>query len=135
MEGSCQCGQLRATVADNASSYTVLCHCTDCQRRSGSPFGVIGYFSRDAVTLGGEAGEFSRTNASGNSVTSGFCQKCGSTVYVLLSKNAALIGVPVGAFADPGFPMPVRSVWHQSQHHWVELPDSIISFERGTDGK
>ena len=135
MEASCQCGQLRATVADDATSFTVLCHCTDCQRRSGSPFGVIGYFGSEAVTIGGEAGEFSRTNNSGNRVTSGFCKSCGSTIYVLLSKNDALIGIPVGTFADPDFPMPVRAVWDQRRHHWVELPDAIMKFERGTDGK
>jgi hypothetical protein len=135
MEASCQCGQLSATVADDTRSYTVLCHCTDCQRRSGSPYGVIGYFRREAVKINGEAGEFSRTNEVGNSVTSGFCKSCGSTIYVLLGKNEALIGVPVGAFADPKFPMPVQAVWEQRRHGWVELPDTIARFERGTDGK
>jgi hypothetical protein len=135
MEASCQCGQLRAKVAEDAESYTVLCHCTDCQRRSGSPFGVIGYFGRNAVTIVGEAGQFSRTNDSGNQVTTGFCKSCGSTVYVLLGKNEALIGIPIGAFADSEFPMPVRAVWEQRRHGWVDLPNTIMRFERGADGK
>ena len=135
MEASCQCGKLRARVADDAQSFTVLCHCTDCQRRSGAPFGVLGYFGGEAVTISGEAGEFSRTNATSNRVTNGFCKSCGSTVYVLLSKNEALIGIPVGAFADPEFPLPVRAVWEQRRHTWIELPDTIMRFERGTNGK
>ncbi len=135
MEASCQCGLLRAIIADDASPMTVLCHCSDCQRRSGSPFGVIGYFASEAVTLHGEVGLFSRTNDAGNTITNGFCKSCGSTVYVLLSKNSALIGVPIGAFADPAFPSPVRAVWTKRQHHWVELPDTIIHFEKGTADK
>ena len=73
MEAFCQCGQLQANVADDASPITILCHCTDCQRRTGSPFGVIGYFPKEAVRINGEAREFSRDAYSGNRLTSGFC--------------------------------------------------------------
>jgi hypothetical protein len=135
MEASCQCGQLQAHVADDAGPYTILCYCTDCQRRSGSPFGVIGYFPKEAVTIHGEAREFKRDTHAGNGLTNGFCQSCGSTIYVLLSKNAGLVGVPVGAFSDPSFPSPVIAVWEQDRHDWIELPDTVECFERGTDLK
>ena len=114
---------------------TVLCHCDDCQRRSGSPFGVIAYFPKEAVTVTGEAREYRRGSYSGNGLANGFCPLCGSTVYVLVDKAPAMIGVPIGAFADPAFPAPVRAVWEQHRHRWVSLPDDIPTFTRGTDGK
>jgi hypothetical protein len=133
MEAICQCGQLSAQVADGADVFTVLCHCTDCQRRSGSPFGVIGYFPKEAVTITGEAGEFSRSTYVGNTLTNGFCRSCGSTITVHLSKNEALIGIPVGAFTNPDFPPPVRAVWDQCRHPWISLPEGLATFNRGTD--
>ncbi len=135
MKAQCQCGSLSATIADDAAPMTVLCHCTDCQRRSGSPFGVIAYYPKSAVTITGAVAEFSRDTYAGNQLSSGFCPGCGSTIYVLLSKNQALIGVPVGAFADPSFPPPIRAVWDQCQHPWVDLPETLITHKRGTDGK
>ena len=135
MEASCQCGQLQAHVANEARSFTILCHCSACQRRSGSPFGVIGYFPKNAVGIEGDAREFSRENDLGNIVTNGFCPACGSTIYVVLSKNTDLIGVPVGAFADPGFPRPDLAVWEQNRHDWVSLPEAVQCYQRGTDQK
>ena len=33
--------------------------------------------------------------------------------------------VPVGAFADPSFPPPTRSVYEERKHAWVTMPDGI----------
>tara|TARA_A100001391_G_scaffold114041_1_gene76799 strand:+ start:858 stop:1265 length:408 start_codon:yes stop_codon:yes gene_type:complete len=135
MQAHCQCGALQASITDDVQPTPVLCHCDDCQRRSGSPFGVIAYYPDKAVTVSGEAREYRRGSYAGTALTNGFCPQCGSTVYVLLEKAPALIGVPVGAFADPTFPAPVRAVWAQHRHPWVSLPDDIPSFARGTDGR
>jgi hypothetical protein len=40
-----------------------------------------------------------------------------------------LVGVAVGCFADPQFPMPEQAVWSRDQHHWLELPESIPGHE------
>ena len=36
-----------------------------------------------------------------------------------------LIAVPVGAFADPAFLEPTRSVWDSRRHPWLELPEDV----------
>lgn len=135
MKAQCQCGGLRADIAGGAQPLTIACHCAQCQRRSGSPFGVLAYFLKELVQIEGEAREFTRGSFLGTSVTNGFCPECGSTVYVLLEKNPMMTGIPVGAFADSEFPTPAIAVWEQEKHHWVELPDGIHRFVRGTDGK
>lgn len=33
-----------------------------------------------------------------------------------------LVGVAVGSFADPDFPMPAQAVWAEDRHRWLELP-------------
>jgi len=36
-----------------------------------------------------------------------------------------VIAIPVGAFADPGFPPPVFSVYEARKHAWVRIPENI----------
>jgi hypothetical protein len=41
-----------------------------------------------------------------------------------------ITSVPVGAFADPGFPAPQISVYDSRRHPWVQLPAGVQDFER-----
>jgi len=133
MLASCLCGALRATIADDAEPMTVLCHCTDCQKRTGSPFGVVAYFPENLVVIEGEAREFARPTDAGNVFTTGFCPNCGSTLFARASKYPDIIGITLGTIAEPPFPVPVRSVYEQSRHHWVILPDTMPRHRRGRD--
>lgn len=117
----CGCGALTATVAAY-SPVVALCHCTDCQRRTGSPFGVGGYFPIAAVTVAGDHREWTRPTATGGTLTNRFCPTCGSTVFWTTGKHPGLVGIAAGAFADPAFPAPLRSVWEAHKVAWVETP-------------
>src|SRR5262245_15411324 len=55
----CACGGLSVTV-QGEPEFVVLCHCTQCQRRTGSPFGVGAYFLRSAAALNGASKTFVR---------------------------------------------------------------------------
>lgn len=135
MEASCQCGNLSATIDDGAEAMTVLCHCIDCQKRSGSPFGVMAYFPDASMALSGEAREYARPTDEGNSFTIGFCPACGSTLYGRASKYPGITGVTLGTIADPNFPAPARSVYEQSRHRWLTMPETLPGFVRGRDGE
>ena len=126
----CSCGSLRVEAAGDPQAV-VACHCTECQRRTGSVFGVGAYFATEQVNVSGDAVAFSRRAESGQDFTSHFCRNCGSTVYWIAGKNPGLIGVAVGAFADPAFPSPVRSVWEGTMHQWVEIGVAPQHFSEG----
>ena len=130
MRATCQCGELSAEVP-GPGDQIVACHCRACQRRSGSPLGVIAYFTADDVTLTGEVREYTRTADSGRGFTTAFCPTCGATVWFRSEAKPNAIGIPVGAFADPGFPPPVRSVWEVSRHPWLAVPGEIDHFPQG----
>jgi hypothetical protein len=121
---SCSCGQLQVTTVGEPVRISV-CHCLACQRRTGSAFGVQARFPRDAVTMTGRGTRYVRTADSGKTVTSTFCPDCGSTVYYELELVPGFIGVPVGGFADPGFPPPQVSVYAEHRHPWVGLSADI----------
>ena len=133
MDARCQCGNLTAHVADGAEPMTIMCHCIDCQRRTGSPLGTISYFPKEAVTVAGEAREFTRPTDSGYTFTTGFCPSCGSTVYAAASRMPDIFGVPVGAFADPHGTAPIRSVYEQSKHEWVPMHEGMTHHPQGRD--
>jgi hypothetical protein len=120
----CSCGQLR--VKCNGSPAKVsICHCDDCRRRTGSAFGISAFFIRDRIEVAGESKLFSRNSDSGSRVDFHFCTSCGSTVYWEPARKPGMIGVAVGAFADPSFPMPDQSVWDGKRHAWVSFPDDM----------
>jgi len=117
---ACQCGQL-SLVCRGAPIRISVCHCLDCQRRSGSVFAAQARFPAEAVTVTGEAQLFSRTGDSGSTADQYFCATCGSTLYYRLRRQADVIAVPIGAFADPTFPPPRFSVYEERRHPWVAV--------------
>jgi hypothetical protein len=124
---ACCCGQLRLTCAGEPIRVSI-CHCLACQQRTGSVFGTQARYHRDQVTIEGRATEFLRIGDEGNAITFRFCPVCGSTVYWQLSGDPELIAVAVGAFADPQFPAPQRSVYNTRRHAWA-VPANDASLE------
>lgn len=122
-EAVCSCGQLRAEV-DGDPVRISMCHCLACQRRTGSAFAVQARWPREAVRITGASREFVRhSDEDGEERRFMFCPECGATVYYFT--DAELVAIPVGALADPEFPVPGVSVWESRKHTWVTLPDDI----------
>lgn len=118
---ACSCGQLTLTTRAEPLRVSV-CHCLACQRRTGSVFGAQARFPKEAVTISGISTPYVRVGDEGSEITFHFCPTCGATVYYLPQGLVPeSIAVPVGAFADPGFPAPTFSVYEERQHAWVGL--------------
>ena len=118
---SCSCGQLTARVEGDPVRVS-LCHCLACQRRTGSVFGQQARFRREAVTLAGASTVYVRVGDEGSRVRFHFCPQCGATVFYEPEGLDEYLAIPVGAFADPGFPPPTVSVYEERMHAWVVPP-------------
>ena len=123
-QASCSCEQLRL-VAEGEPVRISMCHCLACQRRTGSAFGVQARFPEEQVRVEGRFHEYVRISDEGEERVFSFCPECGATVFYKVASAPGLIAVPVGAFADPGFPAPRVSVWESRRHPWVEVPETI----------
>lgn len=119
-QGACNCGQVKVTCEGEPVRISV-CHCLECQKRTGSIFSVQARFNVDQVRTEGTATSYSRIAESGNRLTFNFCPVCGSTVYWKSEAAPDLIAIAVGAFADRLFPPPGYSVWERSHHSWVAI--------------
>jgi hypothetical protein len=81
------------------------------------------------VVRRGITSSFERDSASGFSVKFHFCVRCGSNIYWEPRRMPDIVGVALGAFADPRFPEPTQSVWTRDKHAWLVIPDHIPEFE------
>ena len=119
---SCSCGQLSVTVAEEPIRVSI-CHCLACQRRTGSVFGAQARFRRGAVEVKGQSQKYVRVgDEEGRRIVFHFCPHCGATVHYQIEGYEDVIAVPVGAFAEPGFPAPTVSVYERRKHSWVSVP-------------
>jgi hypothetical protein len=118
---SCSCGQLKAEVTGDPVRISI-CHCLACQRRTGSVFGEQARFPRENVSVSGASTVYVRAGDEGTKARFHFCPTCGATVYYELESLDEFLAIPVGAFADPGFPTPWVSVYEERMHRWVVPP-------------
>jgi hypothetical protein len=118
---TCSCGQLRVTCEGEPVRIS-MCHCLECQKRTGSTYGVQARWPAAQATVVGRSSRFVRTGDEGNVITFHFCPDCGSTVYYQFDAIPEIVAVAVGNFADPDFPPPKFSVYEDRKHAWVEAP-------------
>jgi hypothetical protein len=121
---SCSCGQLTATTTEDPIRVSI-CHCLACQRRTGSIFGAQARFPSESVKIKGQSKEYIRIGDEGSKATFSFCPNCGATVHYKMEGHESSTAIPVGAFAEPGFPAPTFSVYEERKHSWVGLPENI----------
>jgi hypothetical protein len=115
---TCACGQLRVTCEGEPANVS-LCHCLECQRRTGSTFGIAAFFPRQAVQTEGDFRSYRRKADSGFAVHFHFCPVCASTVFWEPERKPDAVAVAVGCFGDPKFPAPSQSVYNDRRHAWV----------------
>ena len=117
---SCRCSRLKAECQGEPVRVSV-CHCAECQRRTGSAFSAQARFGSDAVNVIGSFQTFERIADSGNTLTYHFCQSCGSTIAYQIDAWPDVIAIPLGAFADRDFPDPTYSIYESRKLSWVSV--------------
>ena len=74
---TCRCGQLQATCRGEPVRVSV-CHCLECQKRSGSAFATQARWPESDVTITGAHRMWERVADSGHKASYQFCPECGS---------------------------------------------------------
>ena len=121
----CCCGSLRAEAVGEPV-LVAACHCMECQRRTGSPFGVSTYFPKHQVRTAGTSKVYVRGSDSGRKIELHFCPDCGSTVFWYAEKFPDLIGIAFGAFADQSMPSETADFPHRASATLIERCDILF---------
>lgn len=109
----------------------VVCHCTECQRQSGSAFGMsLSVRTTDFEIIQGTLKRFERSSESGRKVGAAFCPECGTRIYHEPERMmGAAINVRAGTLDDRSGLVPSAHVWVKSKQPWVVIPEGVHQFE------
>ena len=133
--GGCVCGSVRYVVQGDPERVTV-CHCTWCQRRTGSAFGVEAVFPEDqvSVTAGTVKTYRHHSDESGRWLDQHFCADCGANIGFTLEAVPGIRTIAAGTFDDPSWidpaRYPFRYVFMRSARHWSETPEGAERYEQ-----
>lgn len=117
---TCQCGEAAIDCRGEPIRVSV-CHCLDCQRRSGAPFAAQARFRDDQVSITGGLNRWQRTSARGAAADHHFCPTYGSTLFYRVAAEPGIVSVPIGGFGDASLPPPVYSVYERRKRPWVAI--------------
>lgn len=133
-EGGCVCGAVRYRTSGDPVRVTV-CHCTWCQRRTGSAFSVEAIFNEDEVALNDGARTRYRhiSDRSGRWLDLEFCPRCGTNIGFTLEWRAGIRVIDAGTFDDSGWIRadrhPFRYIFMRSARKWSQVPPGAETFE------
>jgi hypothetical protein len=121
LTGGCMCGGVRFELTE-APVSAVYCHCTRCQRRTGTAASISAIVAPGSLTiLQGE--ELLRSWTPPEGFAKVFCSACGSQLWAQSTVDPEVKAVRFGVFdGDPG----VRPSCHQFVAYaaaWEPIPD------------
>jgi hypothetical protein len=131
LEGGCLCSRVRFR-AKQMPLRTLACHCTFCQRITGTAFYAESIFSTAAVEFNeGEVRTYEHTSdTSGKSVFVHFCPLCGTTLGLTFERWPDIRAISRGCLDTPNVVEIDANIWVRSAQTGVALPSGIDCFAR-----
>lgn len=124
-EAGCLCGQVRLKISA-PPLLTMACHCTGCQRMTGSAFSLTAAIPAEgfAVTKG-EPVVGALHGANGQY----FCPHCMSWMFTRVAGLDFFVNVRATMFDDPGWFAPFIETWTSEKLPWATTP-AVHSFAK-----
>jgi hypothetical protein len=127
--GGCPCEAVRFEVTA-MPLLVYACHCTECQRWSGSAFSMSMPVAAKSFRLArGESRPWRRVGASGVESTYWFCGDCGGRAYGQRSARPDIIAVRAGTLDDTSWLRPAAHVYMRSAQPWEQPGSDAECFE------
>jgi len=118
ISGSCMCGAIRYTV-DVPITELRACHCTNCQKGSGTGAAENAVIPSAAFHLErGSLKHFASRADSGRTLNRYFCGDCGSPIYSQRENAPETVVLRVGAIDNPGDFRVTAHIWMRSARPW-----------------
>jgi hypothetical protein len=118
IDGGCHCGKI-SFEAEIDPEKVGLCHCTDCQTLSGSPFVAYVQAPTESLRLRGEPKIYVKTAESGSRRAQAFCPDCGTRLYASAEKDPQLFNLRLGTVRQRAALAPKNQVWCRAALPWV----------------
>lgn len=127
IHGSCHCGNIYYQALVNPDR-TVICHCTDCQKLTGSAYRVSIPAEEGSFRLiKGKPTIYIKIADSGARRAQAFCSNCGSPLYTYDADQPKVYGLRVGCIEERALLIPRKQKWCRSALKWTQ---SLASMEK-----
>jgi hypothetical protein len=127
--GHCLCGAISYRFTGEPE-VTVMCHCGQCQRHTGSAFSLNVIVPRAGLEITGTPKSYQTTGAeNGHQRDRYFCGDCGTPILTLLHERPDMMIVKGGTLDDPRDLQPAVEIWGRRAQGWVERHASRPRFE------
>lgn len=127
--GGCLCGAVRYAAAGEPAMQ-VVCHCTHCQKQSGSAFStIVGYPDAAVRMTHGAPTVYRDRGESGQAVERRFCGMCGSPLFSIVAVAPGMTFIKSGTLDDTSGFAPAAHIWAKSKQCWVDT-GAVPAFER-----
>lgn len=127
-EGGCACRAVRYRMT-RRPMVVHGCHCTWCQRETGSAFAVNAVIETDQVVVEGEIEMIVTPSASGKGQKIARCPQCKVALWSHYSgAGPSMRFVRVGTLDDPGRFPPDIHIFTSTRQKWFELPAGKPAF-------
>lgn len=118
-KGGCHCGALRYELSA-APMMIYNCHCSNCQKITGSAFVVSATIPEAAFKFTrGEPKKIEWMSDAGNQRFGYFCGDCGSRIAHGQAPSIGFLSLRAGTFDDTSWVEPVGDIWMKSAQKWV----------------
>ena len=125
IDGQCHCGKI-AYAASVDPATVGICHCTDCQTLSGSPYrAAVPAPAADFILLRGTPRIYIKTADSGTRRAQAFCADCGTPIYAAAPSDPPTYSPRLGAIKQRAALRPQRQIWCDSALPWSTDISSI----------
>lgn len=130
VEGSCFCGAVGFTGEVDPEALTI-CHCSDCQRMSGSAFRANVACPADKFQLvRGEPKVFVKVADSGARRAMAFCAECGTQLYASDADGPSAYSLRTGTLKQRAEFTPGKQIWLRSATPWARDLLDTPSYEK-----
>jgi hypothetical protein len=130
LTGGCLCGKVRYHANQTIRFQSYVCHCTDCQTRSGSAFGIQLAVLTTDLTVEGELLRGEHVQPSGAIAGIYACKACLTRVYTDNDKRPGIVNLRAGTMDDSASLVPAAHLWVSSKLPWVVIPPGAIAMQR-----
>lgn len=126
--GSYNCQSIRYPITD-APLFTQICHCTVCQKRTGSAFFInVMVFEIDFTLTKGAPERYSSATGSSAELSAFACPSCRDILHYTHPGYQRIIFIQGGTLDDSSWLKPQAHIFTKSKPAWVELSDEIPAY-------
>lgn len=125
LTGHCLCGAVQYN-SQGPTLFSVICHCRDCQRASGSGGVPVLGVPKASFSYSGPVKQSSVRGSSGLPAVRNFCSECGCLLFGTPESAPDMVTIYVGSLDDSASFSPTDALFTGQRPPWAKLAAQLV---------